>query len=125
MRVIEMKAGQSQSLLHIKIQGDRGSGSFLLPGSGCTLHPRRHCDMVLTLCPTCSVCQKRRARRGEWCPGASEGVLASFPDEAVPSQKSREETGLCAQVRTGPSLCRTGSGWKPTCEGRRDGSSAV
>lgn len=37
---------------------------------------------------------------------------ASFPDEAAPSQKSEEETGLCAQVRTGPSLCLTESGWK-------------
>lgn len=45
-------------------------------------------------------------------PGPARECSASFPDEAAPSQKSEEETGLGAQVRTGPSLCLTESGWK-------------
>lgn len=72
MRVTEMKAGQFQSLLHIKRQGDRGSGLFLLLCSSCIPNPRRHCDRVLTYCPCAQSVKKGRQGGESGAPGASK-----------------------------------------------------
>lgn len=52
--------------------------------------------MVLTYCLVCSVCQEVGKEGRVVLQGPARECSASFPDEAAPSQKSKEETALCS-----------------------------